>query len=86
VGRVAVGANWVRFAFLDRPQVRVGVNWVRFAKTAFGCWRLAFGRAGIGFVSQKQLLAVGFWRLAGGELGSFRVFVLWGDPRLEDRA
>ena len=29
-------------------------NWVRSIKTAFGFWRLAGGRAGIGFVSHNS--------------------------------
>ena len=41
------------------------VNWVRFIKTAFGCWRLAVGRAGIGFV----LHFLGFHRSAAAEIG-----------------
>ena len=34
-------------------------------------------RGRLGSFRKKQLLAVGFWRLAGGELGSFRIFGAW---------
>ncbi len=34
-----------------RCEAGWAVNWVRFIKIAVGLWRLAVGRAGIGFVS-----------------------------------